>query len=186
MNEQTLAAPETKEVQKAINGACRILAIREHSQKQLSEKLRKKGFADYAINKAIDYLITENWLSEERFCSSYIRSKAAKGQGELRIEMALHQHGLSADLINRSFEEQNIDWSSLCLEVAMKKIRTMGHIAPNQNPVNSEGFEIGDYSDYEKQMQQKLKLERFLRYRGFALDDIKKTITKCIKSRSAT
>ncbi len=94
MNDNCEVAFDADEFKKAISSGCRMLAIREHSEKQIRLKLLKKGLGLQAVNHCLDYLNNENWLSETRFCNAFIRSKAAKGQGLIRIELELLQQNI--------------------------------------------------------------------------------------------
>ena len=58
--------------------ALKLLALREHSRKELENKLRQKGCSADDIIIALDRLEEENFLSDRRFCESYIRSRLRK------------------------------------------------------------------------------------------------------------
>lgn len=169
-----------KQVQKAISASCRILAIREHSAKQIRLKLIKKGFSSDAINKAIEWASQENWLSEERFCSSFIRSKAAKGQGRLRIEAELQQQSIDELVIAKCFSEEAIDWLLSCKNVASKKLASL---IPQHH--FEQQTEDGDGFNWQLSNSIKMKLERFLRYRGFTNDEIIITIRQCFSNQES-
>ncbi|MGB0496137.1 MAG: regulatory protein RecX [Kangiellaceae bacterium] len=143
-----------KSSQKAINSACRMLGIREHSEKQLRVKLRNKGFTSEDIDLAIKFLFEQDWLSNERFCEAFIRSRVAKGQGRKRIEFELQQNGIGQALINLTLSELDIDWQHECSRVLEKKIATT-------------------CKEKEVKFEEKIKIERFMRYKGFEPEQIK-------------
>ena len=163
------------EVKKTINTACRMLAIREHSTKQLQLKLKSKGYSSKAISESIDYLQAESWQSDERFCEAFIRSRVAKGQGLTRIEHELRQQAISSKIIAHCLAEERVDWLELCKRTASKKLQTF---------TSFEQFSDENELSEDRFLQNRIKLERFLRYRGFALDDIRITINQCLKTRS--
>ncbi len=163
-----------KQVQKAISASCRILAIREHSIKGLKLKLAKKGFSAEVLEQSIEWVLQENWLSEERFCGSFIRGKVAKGQGRVRIEAELQQQNINQSVIDESFEQEAIDWRQLCLAAANKKLLSLLPAAGGEN----RREQIASL-DWQQQSSIKLKLERFLRYRGFTQSEITITIRQC-------
>ncbi|MBV1909679.1 MAG: recombination regulator RecX [Kangiellaceae bacterium] len=174
MNQEIVDDATKEQTKKAINSACRMLAIREHSRKQLTEKLSKKGFNKECIAQAIEYLIQENWQSEERFCGSFIRSRAARGQGLARIEMELQLQGINSSLVEQCIVEEAIDWQQICTDAGEKKARTLS------------GFDrsCGKNQRQIDMIQERLKIERFLRFRGFSLDQIRTTIKHCLNIRS--
>ena len=150
-----------KPEQKAINSACRMLGIREHSEKQLRIKLTNKGYDKDDINTAIKFLYEENWLSNERFCESFVRSKKNKGQGRVRVEQELAQHGVTRDIINKTIDNDENDWQDICNQVLAKKIAT--YSLDCNKKINIES---------------KMKLERFMRYRGFETSEIKEAFSQ--------
>ncbi|WP_374089366.1 regulatory protein RecX [Methylomicrobium lacus] len=72
----------------------RLLTGREHSQKELLQKLAGKGFAIERIESILDELATENWQSDARYAESYARSRILKGYGPAFIAYELRQHGI--------------------------------------------------------------------------------------------
>ena len=51
----------------AYDKALKLLSMREHTEKEIREKLKDKGFSSDEIDEAISRLLAENSLSEERF-----------------------------------------------------------------------------------------------------------------------
>ncbi len=162
--------------QKAINSACRMLAIREHSEKQIRVKLTSKGFNKNEVTDAVEYLYREAWLSNERFCEAFIRSRVTKGQGKVRIEYELLQNEISQSLIDNSFEHENVNWQSECEKVLAKKVLTFfsdsvygkEQFLDNQTKVKARPLEF----------KYKLKIDRFMKYRGFDSSQVKKAFSK--------
>jgi len=72
----------------------RLLAGREHSRKELLQKLAGKGFAKEWIEPVLDELAAENWQSDARYAESYARSRILKGYGPTFIAYELRQHGI--------------------------------------------------------------------------------------------
>ncbi len=77
-----------------IRGICvKLLAQREHSQKQLLEKLSVRGFAEQHVQTVLTELAEEGWQSDLRFSESYARQRLAKGYGALKVRYELVQRG---------------------------------------------------------------------------------------------
>lgn len=72
----------------------RLLAGREHSKKELLQKLTVKGFAKERIEPVLDELAVKNWQSDARYAESYARSRILKGYGPAYIAYELRQHGI--------------------------------------------------------------------------------------------
>jgi len=163
MNQETVDSLLAEEIKKAISSSCRMLAIREHSKKQIHDKLTLKGFSLPAIKSTLCYLVDENWLCEERFCEAFIRSKSNKGQGLLRIEAELRQQNICQSLIDKALSEELIDWQKICEQTLLKKIRVLGWAR---------------LGSVRQDFKERVKLEKFLNYRGFFPNEIKIAIDR--------
>jgi len=135
-----------KSFNRALGYCCRLLATREYAQVQLQQKLRQKGVERTIIEQVIKVLVEEGWQSDKRFAESFVRSRLAKGQGELRIRHELQQLLTDKSLIDEALAEQNVDWLQQCEMVVARRL-------------------IGKHAPLD--WQEKQKLLRFLTYRGF-------------------
>jgi regulatory protein len=114
----------------------RLLAGREHSRKELTQKLAPKGFAKEGIEAVLDQLAEENWQSDVRYAESYARSRILKGYGPVFITYELRQNGIdSAHLPSFDLEalaESVADgWMALLRQVYSRKYGSGP--APNRN-----------------------------------------------------
>ena len=133
-----------------LHTAINLLSRREHSHKELIQKLLLRKFELEEINTVIDFLVDENYLSNERFAESVFRTRVSKGYGWLYIKNELSQKGVSSKIISQLKNNQQIDWY-LQAELAYNK--RFGTAA------------IIDQKD-------KAKRARFLQSRGFTSDEI--------------
>ncbi len=136
------------------DSALNFLAIREHSQLELRQKLLRKDFPLELINQVLVQLHAENLQSDARFTESFIRSRANKGQGCLRIRYELQQLGIAAAVVNEYLDENDELWQQLAQQVRKKKFGT----ALPRDP------------------KQKAKQIRFLQYRGFSATQIQRAL----------
>ena len=127
-----------------------LLSRREHSVKELQQKLSKREYKDEEISIIIKYLVDNNYLSDERYSESVFRLRVTKGYGKYYIENELRQKGISNDQISSLHEEQMIDWTAQAVLAYQKK-----------------------YTDNAIEDQKdKAKRIRFLQSRGFSTDEI--------------
>ena len=78
----------------AYERAIKLLALREHTEKEIRIKLKERGFPADEIDKAIDRLLEEGSLSEKRFAESYIRARLRKNpEGRSILRMRLIEKG---------------------------------------------------------------------------------------------
>jgi regulatory protein len=131
-----------------------LLARREHSAKELADKLSAKGVAQEHARLVITRLAEERLQSDERYAESYLRQRSEKGYGPLRINAELRDRGVAEELISAKLrqaeEEGEVDWFKGAAAVYSKKY--------GGRPI--EG------------VKERAKRMRFLQYRGFSHDQI--------------
>ena len=73
------------------NKALDLVSRREHSRHELRQKLKKR-FPETIpiIEEALDKLVLNNILDDERFVEMYLNARARKGFGPNKIEMELY------------------------------------------------------------------------------------------------
>ena len=128
--------------------AVRLLGRREHSCRELRQKLQARDYAPQIIDEVVTELQGDNLLSDERFAESYVRSKVHKGIGPVRLRRELREHQIDAATIRRYLQDQQ--WRQLAEEVRQKRF---GPALPDS------------FAERARQM-------RFLQYRGFDSDQI--------------
>ena len=75
------------------NKALDIISRREHSSKEVIEKLARKFTSEDLINSTIEKLISNNLINDTRFAEMYVRSRKKKGFGpkkKLKIVSGSH------------------------------------------------------------------------------------------------
>lgn len=127
-----------------------LLARREHSRRELVNKLKIRGFEGEEVEAYLDRLAERDLQSDERFAQSYVRMRSGSGYGQRRITQELTQKGIAESKISQIYEEMELDWYQIALEIWQKKY--------NQLPGND--------------LKLKAKQSRFLQYRGFDFDII--------------
>lgn len=106
----------------AIRAAClRYLMRREHSQRELLQKISVKGFVKQEIRLVIDELVGQGLQSDARFAESYARSRVHKGFGPIRIKAELQQRGVGDYSFDRAVEDISGGWQELLAKVYSKK-----------------------------------------------------------------
>jgi regulatory protein len=75
--------------------ALRILKYRFNSEAELRRKLRAKKFEAAEIDTTIARLHKEKWLDDDRFAAAFVRTRANKRVGKLRIRRELQAAGVN-------------------------------------------------------------------------------------------
>jgi regulatory protein len=85
--------------------ALRLLAYRERTRHELTERLTGEGLSADAVSQTLDRLETIGALSDERFAEWHARSKVASGWGRPRIERSLEEKGVDRDMAAAVLDE---------------------------------------------------------------------------------
>lgn len=90
----------------AYDKAVSLLAMREHTEKEIREKLSARSFSPEDIDSAIGRLRREGLLSEERFAEVFIRSRLRKlPEGRALLSMRLRERGCPDALARKALSE---------------------------------------------------------------------------------
>ena len=136
------------------NKALDLVSRREHSRHELRQKLNKR-FPETMpiIEEALDKLVLNNILDDERFVEMYLNARARKGFGPKKIEMELYSKKVDSILIGNAIEAYE-SWTENAENELKKKFKG---IKP---------------TDYKSKMKQK----QFLFNRGFSTQIIERIL----------
>ncbi len=112
----------------AYTSALRILRYRFNSETELRRKLRAKKFEKDDIDDTIARLHREKWLDDERFAAAFVRTRANKRVGRLRIRRELQAAGVNEDDASRAIAE-NVDQEregEALRELCARRLRVLG------------------------------------------------------------
>lgn len=101
--------------------ALRLLARREHSRRELGRKLARRHADAGLVDSVLDELERRALLSEARFVEAYVRQRAHKGYGPLRIRAELSERGVAAELVAHALGEAGFDWAQLLDELVARR-----------------------------------------------------------------
>lgn len=107
------------ELQQIYSKALALLTGREYCETELRARLKHKcpDAELEQIDAVIARLLADNYLSDERFCEVFVRSRRRKGQGPVRIQLELSRKGTAESLARAAVGEYD-DWGDLAAEVA--------------------------------------------------------------------
>lgn len=125
-----------------------LLARREHSRRELKQKLKKRFADETLIDEQLDRLSEENLQSDRRFAESFLRQRISRGHGPMRIRQEMRQRGISDGEIGAAMDAESPDWLSLA-ELTYR--RKFGELPAED-------------------LREKSRRNRFMQYRGYAMD----------------
>ena len=141
----------SKDVRYAAMG---LLARREHTRRELRQKLQRRFGDEVELDVVLDGLAEENLQSDSRFAEAYTRMRIGKGYGPVRVLMELRERGIADVLASDWVYSDEHDW----FEAADVTWRKKFDVAPI------------DQKERAKQM-------RFLQYRGFTHEHISEILS---------
>jgi len=137
--------------------AMNLLAMREHSAKELITKLKKKFTQNEWIDAELQKLKNDGLQSDQRFTEAYVNMRLRQGKGALVIRLELKEKGISESIINNYLSSQK-DWNALALQAYTKKF--------GNTPISD--------------LKEKSKRIRFLTARGFSAANIQYALNNAL------
>ena len=129
------------------NKALDIISRREHSQKELSDKLITKFNIPELVDSVIHGLLEKNLLNDYRYSESYVVARKRKGFGPKKIGYELVSRGVNENTVSEVIDAEG-GWNDAALKAFNKK------------------FKAGISKDFNEQNKQKI----FLQNRGFSFE----------------
>jgi regulatory protein len=116
--------PEASAPVELRRAAMDLLARREHSRRELVDKLMRRVPDRERVAAVIAQLAEEGLQCDRRFSESFVRSRAGRGFGPRRIRMELAQRGVERPLIEETLAMAEIDWTAILRDTAMRRFGT--------------------------------------------------------------
>lgn len=137
----------------AIHYAYRLLSYRDRSEKELRERLRKKGFSEETVLQSIKHLKDKGFIDDAALAVSLRRSaEDIKLLGSKGVRGFLQQRGISEKIIDDVLTDSESDEIIRAKKLVDRKLKTMKN-----------------FSDEEIRK----KLWRILMRRGYSFDTIR-------------
>ncbi|PNS07747.1 regulatory protein RecX [Solilutibacter silvestris] len=142
--------PEPSPAQRALG----LLVRREHSRKELLQKLTIRGVPVAEADAAVAKMVSAGWQDDTRFAESLVRSRASSGYGPRRIRAELGTHDLDGDHSMAALDSLEMDWTAQARDLIRRR-----------HPAALDG---------DRAAQR--KAADFLFRRGFSMDQIRAAI----------
>ena len=140
----------------AIRYAYRLLSYRDRSEKELTNKLKWKGFSEEIIQQTINHLSEKGFINDTALALSLRRiAEDARLLGNRGVRIFLLRRGIPEELIRDVFTGDDSDEAIRADKAVSKKLKA-----------------IENYSDEEI----KKKMWRFLVRKGYSFDTINKIL----------
>ena len=104
--------------------AYRYLGRREHSLRELKDKLLRRGVPAGVVAETVADLESEGLVSNQRFAESYTRSRISKLFGPLKIRAELMKRGIDSGLVDQVLAQYHDDWTDIAQQWVLKRSRS--------------------------------------------------------------
>lgn len=117
----------------ARNYALKLLRYRSRSKKEMFERLRRKGFDNDQINRAMEFLEDVGLMKDEVVARELFRNAIErKYLGRKGIEMFLSRRGIERELINETLSTHTREVEKgVALKLVEKKLKTLKNYPEN-------------------------------------------------------
>jgi regulatory protein len=106
-----MSGPDPVDTQREVRiAAVRLLARREHTKDELRRKLKRRGHPEACIESVVAALDDASYVSDTRFAEGFVRIRAERGQGPLRIRAELRERGVADALADEVLTETCDYW----------------------------------------------------------------------------
>ena len=158
LDDEALADLQGKvNARRAFNKASDLLALRDHSEKELLQKLRQKGFADGA-EEAMEKLKSYGYLDDSRFALRFAQElQRVKHYGKKRSEQELYRKGVSREVVSDTLEQLDFDEDALPALIERRYLRQLDTEKGVQKTVAAlqrMGYSFGEIRDALQKVQE--------------------------------
>ncbi len=148
------------EVERATDAALRFLAYRPRSIREVTDRLRQRGYSDQAIDATIEKLRGWRYLDDREFARFWVENRLEnRPAGSRRLRQELRQKGVDGEVVDQTIEETEVDELPAAIELARKRVARLRELDP---------------------MVQRQRLAGFLQRRGYGWDIVKPAIDQVL------
>lgn len=98
------------EPDRAITAALHLLAHRGRSEHELRDRLRRKGYMQPAIDRAIERVFEWGYLDDDQFAATWVEQRSiGRPRSRKALAWELKQKGVDRDIVERTVDDADID-----------------------------------------------------------------------------
>lgn len=109
---------------RATGVAYQLLSIRMRSRRELTDRLRRRGFPDSLIDEVLTKLENAGLVDDARFAEAWVRGRVAlRPSGAVRLRRELWQKGVARDVVEQTLAAalSPLDEEELAMRVAQAR-----------------------------------------------------------------
>ena len=131
--------------------AVRLLTASKKSSKELTKRLKGKGYNEAVIQNILEFLESQGILSDQKLVSDSVQwAKQAKRYGKRKIYAQLKQKGLDSKTIEQALGQYSKEEErETALELAQNRWDKLSKIEPKKRKQRLYSYLIGRGFDFE-------------------------------------
>ncbi len=145
-------------IPRAKKRAIHLIEKMYRTESDLRRKLRQNGYPEEAIDEAISYVKSYNYINDKRYACMYVRNYR-DSRTRNRIFDDMYRKGIDKELINYALDEEYTTDEEELMDMILRK---------------------RNYNRETATMKEKDKMFRFLARKGFDLDMIRRHLTSTL------
>jgi len=129
--ERVAALQAMDDVSKATEAALRLLTVRPRSEREVRDRLRRKGYGAAAIDATIAKLEGWRYLDDAEFARAWVANREAnQPRGRRLLEQELRQKGVEREVVRDTIEAADLDEAQTALDLGRAKLRSYASLDP--------------------------------------------------------
>ena len=116
----------------ALEYAVSLMASRPYAEKELEERLRRRGYRPRTVEMVLFKLNHHELLDDEAFARQWTQARTGRNMGSRRIAQELRRKGVDTDIIDQVLEE--IDPEQNLLNAVNLVKRSLNRGRPEEDP----------------------------------------------------
>ncbi len=167
ITEKTLSdLKRTEEIRQARESAIRLLSYRARSEKEIRDRLRKKGFASITVEEVLASLLKSGLVNDVEFARAFAHDKLLKKpMGKTMLKQEFRRKGISKEtielILSEVYESETED--EYAFELASKRIKRSQSSFARLDP-----------------LKQRRRLSDYLTRRGFNWETAAKAVERVL------
>lgn len=129
------------EAARATNAALQFLAYRPRSEREVRDRLRRRGFSGGAIDAAVARLVDWRYLDDAGFARFWVENRAEhQPRGRRRLLSELRAKGVDPEVADEAIEAAGGDELPAALALARKRVQALRGLDPLTQRRRLAGF----------------------------------------------
>ncbi|CAN5893321.1 RecX family transcriptional regulator [soil metagenome] len=113
----------------AYEAAVSVLTRRPRSEREVRDRLRRKGYDEFTIDHVIERLRERHYLDDDAFARIWVENRTSfRPRGEMALRQELRAKGIDREIVEKTLAGAEIDDLGMAIGLAQRQSRSMEHL----------------------------------------------------------